>query len=316
MKWGILASGTIAAKFARTVNAMSHEGESLVAVGSRSARKARAFADEHGIPKAYGSYEELAADPDVEAIYIATPNNLHYENALLCLNAGKHVLCEKPFTTNAADAQKLYKTAEEKGLFIMEAFWIRFLPLYAKLLEIIKSEEYGKLRHARCDYGFIAQGARRERKFKSELGGGALLDIGIYNLGFLHMVMGASPESFTSEVHLNEFGTDDFSVLQLSYPGGRTAHALQTIGMQIERQGALYFDRASVYLPDFQGAFSMTVRPVDGEPYTVECPPDVNGFEYEIREVTHSSTKGAPKGALLSKYRSILVFRSTEGLET
>ena len=126
MKWGILASGTIAAKFARTVNAMSHEGESLIAVGSRSARKARAFADEHGIPKAYGSYEELAADPDVEAIYIATPNNLHYENALLCLNAGKHVLCEKPFTTNAADAQKLYKTAEEKGLFIMEAF--RFTP--------------------------------------------------------------------------------------------------------------------------------------------------------------------------------------------
>ena len=309
MKWGILASGTIAAKFARTVNAMSHEGESLVAVGSRSALKARAFADEHGIPKAYGSYEELAADPDVEAIYIATPNNLHYENALLCLNAGKHVLCEKPFTTNAADAQKLYKTAEEKGLFIMEAFRIRFLPLYAKLLEIIKSEEYGKLRHARCDYGFIAQGARRERKFKSELGGGALLDIGIYNLGFLHMVMGASPESFTSEVHLNEFGTDDFSVLQLSYPGGRTAHALQTIGMQIERQGALYFDRASVYLPDFQGAFSMTVRPVGGEPYTVECPPDVNGFEYEIRDVTRCAQAGRSHSDTFRPEDSVAVLR-------
>ena len=309
MKWGILASGTIAAKFARTVNAMSHEGESLVAVGSRSARKARAFADEHGIPKAYGSYEELAADPDVEAIYIATPNNLHYENALLCLNAGKHVLCEKPFTTNAADAQKLYKTAEEKGLFIMEAFRIRFLSLYAKLLEIIKSEEYGKLRHARCDYGFIAQGARRERKFKSELGGGALLDIGIYNLGFLHMVMGASPESFTSEVHLNEFWTDDFSVLQLSYPGGRTAHALQTIGMQIERQGALYFDRASVYLPDFQGAFSMTVRPVGGEPYTVECPPDVNGFEYEIREVTRCAQAGRSHSDIFRPEDSVAVLR-------
>ena len=114
MKWGILASGTIAAKFARTVNAMSHEGESLVAVGSRSARKARAFADEHGIPKAYGSYEELAADPDVEAIYIATPNNLHYENALLCLNAGKHVLCEKPFTTNAARCAKTLQNSGRK----------------------------------------------------------------------------------------------------------------------------------------------------------------------------------------------------------
>lgn len=104
MKWGILASGTIAAKFARTVNAMSGETEVLVAVGSRSAQKAQKFADEHDIPKAYGSYEELAADPEVEAVYIATPNNLHYENALLCLNAGKHVLCEKPFTTNAGGA--------------------------------------------------------------------------------------------------------------------------------------------------------------------------------------------------------------------
>ena len=104
MKWGILASGTIAAKFARTVNAMSGETEVLIAVGSRSAQKAQKFADEHDLPKAYGSYEELAADPEVEAVYIATPNNLHYENALLCLNAGKHVLCEKPFTTNAGDA--------------------------------------------------------------------------------------------------------------------------------------------------------------------------------------------------------------------
>ena len=309
MKWGILASGTIAAKFARTVNAMGSEGETLAAVGSRSLEKAQRFAAEHSIPKAYGSYEELAADPEVEAIYIATPNNLHYENALLCLGAGKNVLCEKPFTTSAEDAEKLYAMAEEKGLFIMEAFWIRFLPVYEKLLEIIKTGEYGELRHARCDYGFIAQGARRERKFKSELGGGALLDIGIYNLGFLHMVMGASPVSFTSEVHFNEFGTDDFSVLQLSYPGGRTAHALQTIGMQIDRQGALYFDRASVYLPDFQGAFSMTVQPVGGEPYTVECPPDVNGFEYEIREASKCVKAGKSHSDIFRPEDSVAVLR-------
>ena len=307
MKWGILAAGTIAAKFARTVNAMTGEGETLVAIGSRNIEKAKGFADEHGIPKAYGSYEELTADPEVEAIYIATPNNLHYENALLCLGAGKHVLCEKPFTTNAEDAQALYALAEEKGLFIMEAFWIRFLPLYEKLLEIIRSEKYGKLRHARCDYGFIAQGARRERKFKSELGGGAPLDIGIYNLGFLHMIMGESPESFTSEVHFNEFGTDDFSVLQLTYPGGRTAHALQTIGMQIDRQGALYFDKASVYLPDFQGAFSMTVQPVGGETYTVECPPDVNGFEYEIREASRCVKNGMSHSDIFRPEDSVAV---------
>ena len=309
MKWGILAAGTIAAKFARTVNAMAAEGEMPVAIGSRSMEKAQKFADEHGIRKAYGSYEELAADPDVEAIYIATPNNMHYENALLCLNAGKHVLCEKPFTTNSEDARKLYAIALEKHLFIMEAFWIRFLPLYDRLMKIVRSGEYGELRHARCEYGFIAQGARRERKFRSELGGGALLDIGIYNLGFLHMIMGASPLSFTSEVHLNEFGTDDFSVLQLCYPDGRTAHSLQTIGMQIERRGALYFDKASVYLPDFQEAFSMTVKPVGGEAYTVECPPDVNGFEYEIREVTRCVGKGLSHSDVFTPEDSVAVLR-------
>ena len=309
MKWGILATGTIAAKFAKTINAMQAEGEELIAVGSRNEEKARDFASVHGIPGAYGSYEELAADPEVEAVYIATPNNMHYANALLCLNSGKNVLCEKPFTTSAADAANLYRIAEEKGLFIMEAFWIRFLPLYEKLLEVIRSGEYGKLRHARCDYGFIAKGARRERKFRSELGGGALLDIGIYNLGFLRMVMDADPEVFTSEVHFNEFGTDDFSVLQLRYPDGKTAHSLQAIGMQIDRQAALYFDRASIYLPDFQGAYSMTILPVDGEPVTIECPPDFNGFEYEIQEASRCVREGRSHSVIFRPEDSIAVLQ-------
>ena len=123
------------------------------------------------------------------------------------------------------------------------------------------------------------------------------------------MVMGTYPESFTSEARFNEFGTDDFSVLQLSYSGGRTAHALQTIGMQIDRQGALYFDKASVYLPDFQGAFSMTVQPVGGEPYTVECPPDVNGFEYEIREVSRCVRAGLSHSDIFRPEDSVAVLR-------
>ncbi len=309
MKWGIFATGTIATKFAKTISAMVTEGESVVAVGSRSLEKARDFAETHGISKAYGSYEELLSDGEVEAIYIATPNNLHGENALACLLAGKHVLCEKPFTTSAEAAEALYQLAEERGLFLMEGFWIRFLPLYEKLLEWVQAEKFGKLRHARCDYGFIAQGARRERKFKSELGGGALLDIGIYTLGFLNMVMGTAPESFTSEVRFNEFGTDEFSAIQLRYPGGRTAHAVQTIGLQIERQAALYFDAATIYLPDFQGAYTLTVCPNGSEPYSTECPPDVNGFEYEIREVTRCVKAGKSHSDIYKPESNIAVLR-------
>lgn len=309
MKWGILATGTIAAKFAKTVAEMRSDGEKIVAVGSRDAKRAQEFADTYGIEKAYGSYEELAEDQEVEAVYIATPNSMHFSNAMLCLKNGMHVLCEKPFTTNAGEAERLYSEADERGLFIMEAFWIRFLPLYEKLLRIIETKELGELRHVRCDYGFIAKGARRERKFKSELGGGALLDIGIYNLGFLHMLMGAAPETMTSEVHFNEYGTDDFSVLQLKYPGGQTAHSVQGIGLQMERQAALYFDKATVYLPDFQTASSMTVKPVEGEAYTIESPFEINGFEYEIREVTRCVRAGKTHSEIFRPEDSVAVLR-------
>lgn len=292
MNWGILATGSIATKFARTVGVMKGEGERLVAVGSRNLSRAEEFAATYGVPKAYGSYEELLSDGEVDAVYIATPNNMHYANALACLNAGKHVLCEKPFTTCAADAQALYAAARERGLFIMEAFWIAFLPLYKKLKEIISSGKYGALRHTRCEYGFIAQGARRERKFKSELGGGALLDIGIYNLGFLRMLAGANPEVFTSNMRLNEYGTDEFSAIQLRYPNGMTAHSVQTIGMQIDRRAALFFDDATIYLPDFQGAYRMTVKPNGGEEQELAFPADINGFEYQIREVSRCVREG------------------------
>ena len=130
------------------------------------------------------------------------------------------MLCEKPFTTSVAQAEELYRLAEEKGLFIMEAFWIRFLPQLQHMMGLIAQGVIGEVRHARCEYGFIAKGARKDRKFNSDLGGGALLDIGIYNLGFLHMVMGAAPLSFESNVHISEYGTDDFSAVSLTYPGG------------------------------------------------------------------------------------------------
>ena len=233
MRWGILATGSIANKFALTVCSMDSREASLAAVGSRKMDSAREFAEKYHIPAFYDSYEAMVADPQVEAVYISTPNNMHYENCKMCLNAGKHVLCEKPFTTSVAQAEELYRLAEEKGLFIMEAFWIRFLPQLQHMMGLIAQGVIGEVRHARCEYGFIAKGARKDRKFNSDLGGGALLDIGIYNLGFLHMVMGAAPLSFESNVHISEYGTDDFSAVSLTYPGGRSAHAVQAIGMDL-----------------------------------------------------------------------------------
>ena len=234
MNWGILATGTIANKFATTVNAMAAEGERLAAVGSRRAESAKAFAAQYNIPHWYASYEELAADPAVDAIYIATPNALHYENCKLCLEQGKHVLCEKPFTISPEQAQELYRLAEEKHLFLMEAFWIWLLPLYDRLRQILTAGTIGELKQITCQYGFVATGARKDRKFDSGLGGGALLDIGIYDLGFLRILTGQDPEKVeTKEVHINEYGTDDYSRLVLTYPGGCKAESVQTIGQEL-----------------------------------------------------------------------------------
>lgn len=287
MKWGIMATGNIAAKFAETVRKMASEGEYLEAVASRTLDSARQFAEQYQIQNVFGSYESMAASDCINAVYIATPNHMHYENAKMCLLAGKNVLCEKPFTTSAAQAEALYDLAEEKGLFLMEAFWIRFLPVLERMRNIITEGQLGEIKFARCDYGFITQADRRKRKFASELGGGALLDIGIYNLGFMNMVMGGMPDHFESDVHMNEYGTDDFSVIRLHYPQGAEAVVTTAIGLAIQRNAAVIGTKGAIYLNDFQKAESMTVKLNSGEEYTIEIPFEVNGFEYQIREVSN-----------------------------
>lgn len=214
MKWGILATGNIAKKFASTINQMSNENEQLAAVGSRHMDSAKAFAREHDIPRYFDSYEALVNDPDVEAVYVATPNSLHYENCRLCLEHGKHVLCEKPFTINEKQAQELYRLAKDKHLFIMEGLWIWFLPLYNRLRNILLQGTIGEIKHISCQYGFVATGARKERKFNSALGGGALLDIGIYNLGFLRIVTGCDPQNVeTTKVHIPQYSDKGIFIL-------------------------------------------------------------------------------------------------------
>lgn len=300
MKWGILATGTIAKKFADTINQMpEHE---LTACASRSLDKALIFAKEFQITKAYGSYEDMLKDKEIDAIYIATPNNLHYENCMMCLKAGKHVLCEKPFTPTRAEAEKLFTFAEEKGLFIMEAFWIRFLPALRKMQEIIKSGVIGDVVWARSDYGFIASGDRKGRKFDSALAGGALLDIGIYNLGFIRMAMSdMQPISFESQYHINEYGTDDFSTILLKYQNGKSACVTTSIGIQIPRYAAVFGTKGSILLDDFQHARKFTVQIFGEEPYTIELPWEINGFEYQIREVDRCVKLGMTTSDILKK---------------
>lgn len=306
MKWGILATGTIAKKFADTITQMSSEGESLAAVGSRTLSGAEAFAQKYGIERAYGSYEQLAQDPDVEIIYVATPNSMHYENCRLCLEYGKHVLCEKPFTLHPEEAAELYRLAREKHLFIMEALWTRHLPIYRKIQGLVSGGAIGEVTKITSQYGFVTQGARKDRKFNSSLGGGALLDIGVYNLGFIQQTAGRSPESFVTEkVSINEYGTDDYSRICLTYPGSCSAVCIQTIGEELERRAVITGTKGSISLPDFQQAEQMVVT-IDGkEPETIELPVDINGFEYEIREAGRCVREGRPASDIYTPEDSV-----------
>jgi len=314
MKWGIIGTGVIAKKFAGTIARMQAEGEELIAAASRTAESAEAFRKEMNAQRAYGSYEAMMADPDITAVYIATPNTLHFENARMSLLAGKHVLCEKPFTINAKQSRALYALAREKNLFIMEAFWIRFLPALQKMRELIAAGEIGDICHMRSDYGFIPKETHNVRKRTAMLGAGALLDIGIYNLGFAHMVMDANPVHISSTVRRNEYGTDDFSAVLLEYPGGRSASVATAIGMDMPRQAAVFGTRGEITLADFQMAEHFHVRRYDGTEYDVDMPFDVNGFEYQIREVNRCVRLGMNTSDILREKDSMTVMETMDSL--
>ncbi|GAA5029373.1 Gfo/Idh/MocA family protein [Microbacterium fluvii] len=204
LRWGILATGLIARLFTSDLRTA---GLDVAAVGSRSPGSAERFAEEFGIARAYGSYEELVADPDVDIVYVATPHPMHAENALLAIAAGKHVLVEKPFTLTAAEAQQVRDAAAERGVLAMEAMWTRYLPHMARIREIIADGTLGEVRTVFADHTQQISADPAHRLNALELGGGALLDLGIYPVSFVWDVLGA-PSTVVASARLGETGAD------------------------------------------------------------------------------------------------------------
>ena len=205
-RWGILGTGAIARQFVQGLRSLP-EAE-VFAVGSRSEASATKFADKRNIPRRHASYDVLASDPDVDVVYIATPHPFHAENATLCLQAGKAVLCEKPFCVNAAEAERVVELAREKRLFIMEGMWTRFFPLMEEVRRLVSEGAIGEVRMLNVDFGFRADLDPASRLFDQRLGGGALLDVGVYCVSFSSMVLGR-PSGFVSLPHLGETGVDE-----------------------------------------------------------------------------------------------------------
>lgn len=214
--WGILGPGGIAQAFAKDLTFI--EGHTIGAVGSRSIANAQSFAKTFG-GTAYGSYEELVADSGIDAIYVATPHPAHHDNVILALNAGKPVLCEKPFAVNAQQAQAMVDAAAKNKVALMEAMWARFLPHYAKVREIIASGVLGPILSIHADHGQRLADQGIARLVDPQLAGGALLDLGIYPISFAHMILG-NPTSITSKAVMTDRGVDAQTSMIFSYDNG------------------------------------------------------------------------------------------------
>jgi predicted dehydrogenase len=285
VRWGVIATGGIADVV--TSDLLRVPGAEVVAVSSRALPKAREFAAKHGIARAYGSYDDLLADPDVDVVYVATPHAQHHEVARAALLAGKHVLCEKAFTLTLEDAQDLVDLARDRGLFLMEAMWTRFNPLIRRLKTLVADGAIGDVRAVHADFGFAAGYDSEHRLWNPALGGGALLDLGVYVVSFAHMLLGV-PESVTVHGSLAPTGVDADAALLLGYSDG--AHALLTCSLTStpEARAVVVGTKGRIEVPEpFYNPAAIVVNGVEERAEL-----DGVGYTYQLREVTERVAAG------------------------
>lgn len=310
IRWGILSTGGIAATFVRGLRDLPDAA--VVAVGSRTQAAAEAFGDEHGIARRHGSYAALAADPAVDVIYIGTPHNLHAENMRLCLEAGKAVLCEKPFTVNAAEAAAAVALARERRLFLMEAMWARFRPHMVELRRLLAEGVIGEPRMVRANFGFRRPLDPAHRLFAPELAGGALLDVGVYATSFVHMVFGA-PEGVVSAAHLGETGVDEQMAAILSYPGGRLAVITSATRTNSPRTAMVAGTEGYITIENpWYPPSALTLQKEGQEPVRIEPPHTGNGYAYQAAEVHRCLREGLLESPIMPLDESVAIMATLD----
>jgi predicted dehydrogenase len=283
IRWGILGTGWIANEFAQGLAQLSDA--ELVAVGSRTIESAQCFGAQHRVPHRHGSYQALANDADVDVIYVATPNPLHREHSLLCLESGKPVLCEKPFALNAREAEDVIQFAREKELFLMEAMWTRFFPLMSKLRSLLAAGVIGDVQMLVADLCLQFDFDPSDRRYAPSLGGGALLDLGVYPVSFASMIMGP-PSSIASHAHLGETGVDEQAVIVLTYDGGQVSTLYTSLWVDSPVEALLMGARGQIRLhPWWIRPDKLTFSSTGQETTTIEMPFEGNGYQFEAAEV-------------------------------
>ena len=311
MKMAILGPGRIAGKTAATMAAL--EEVECYAVASRSLEKAEAFAEAYGFQKAYGSYEEMLEDPNVDLVYIATPHSLHYEHMMLCLHKGKAVLCEKAFTMNAEQARKIQSYAQEHGIFAAEAIWTRYMPSRTMIDEVIASGIIGKVNTLTANLSYVID--HKQRIMDPKLAGGALLDIGIYGINFALMHFGTDIERVESSVQMTDTGVDGMETITIFYRDGRMAVLTHSIYARSDRKGIIHGDKGYIVVENINNPQSISVY--DGEDRLVQSisvPAQISGYEYEFLECAEALRSGKTESSSMPLGESVYVMEFMDAL--
>lgn len=282
INWGIIGTGGIAHTFADDFS-FAQAGD-LAAVASRSQERADDFASEYNLPKAYGSYEDLAADKEIDVIYIATPHSEHYDNTMLCLEYDKAVLCEKPIAVNSEQLEKMIAKAKEKKLFLMEALWTYFLPPILKAKEWIAEGKIGEVKAVEANFGIRREVEPEGRLFNPELAGGSLLDVGIYPIALANLMIDSELDTVTSVANLGSTGVDEETAISLKFKGGEIAQLTSSIRTELNNIGYIYGTEGKIRLPDFWQT-DQAVLEVNGEKEVFTDDRETAGYNYEAEAV-------------------------------
>jgi len=289
-KWGILAPGKMSAKFTRALKTL--ENAELYAVGSRDIERATLFAKDYGFQHYYGSYEELVSDPGLEIVYIASPHSLHYEHTMLCLRNGKHVICEKAFALNAGEVKEMIREARKRNLFLMEALWPPFQPFYIKAHEIIRSGILGKINYLDGYFSFIPPFDPNDRKFNLALGGGSLMDIGIYPVIDALTFLGV-PSGIKAAAVFGQTGSEESLSVIFTYPDGRMASLYSSFRTSIGIGCEIYCEKGNLTVSrgrDMNQRVILSLHGKEKEEFVFS--PPAMGYHWEAEEVMKCLDKG------------------------
>ena len=310
--WGILGTGIIARKMADALP-LVHQSK-LFAAGSRKINTARSFAGQYNVEKAYGSYEELANDPDIDIVYIATPHNLHCDNTIMCLNHGKHVLCEKPLAVNGREVRLMINKAKEKNRFLMEALWTRFLPGLIKVKEMINAGRIGRIKLLKADFGINRPFDPGHRLYNKQLIGGSLLDLGIYPL-FLSLLLLGKPKTIKAIAGIGATGVDYSCSFTLGYEKATLAVMYSSAIAQTDITAAIYGEKGTIIFDNWW-YMPVPVKLITPEGTEVPIPAKSvgNGYNYEAAEVIRCLEKAMIQSDLMSWDDSLLLIDTLDAI--